>query len=156
MLKNFDVTPQTVCEAKTRSGVPCQNATMPNGRCHLHGGKSTGPRTVAGIERIRQSHWKHGKRSAQAKAEQKEFRRLFRLAKQLRKEIEEGQEDAKTPDELASKGEILAKVESDLLSSTLNSKYLNPGRRFAAAMFLQKGIMRNLESSLGIPNRQKR
>jgi hypothetical protein len=30
------------CGAKTRSGTPCQRWAMPNGRCNLHGGKSTG------------------------------------------------------------------------------------------------------------------
>lgn len=31
------------CGAKTRKGTPCKNGAMPNGRCRLHGGKSTGP-----------------------------------------------------------------------------------------------------------------
>src|SRR5690625_3921632 len=31
------------CGAKTRSGRPCRNRAMANGRCRLHGGKSTGP-----------------------------------------------------------------------------------------------------------------
>ncbi|MCL6442056.1 MAG: hypothetical protein K6T83_01095 [Alicyclobacillus sp.] len=31
------------CGAKTRSGGTCKNNAMPNGRCRLHGGKSTGP-----------------------------------------------------------------------------------------------------------------
>ncbi|HED4408331.1 TPA: hypothetical protein R4328_001437 [Pasteurella multocida] len=31
-----------LCGAKTRSGKECQNAAMANGRCRLHGGKSTG------------------------------------------------------------------------------------------------------------------
>lgn len=30
------------CGAKTRSGEPCKNRAMPNGRCRMHGGKSTG------------------------------------------------------------------------------------------------------------------
>lgn len=30
------------CGAKTRSGQPCQNRAMANGRCRMHGGKSTG------------------------------------------------------------------------------------------------------------------
>ena len=30
------------CGAKTRSGAPCQNNAMANGRCRFHGGKSTG------------------------------------------------------------------------------------------------------------------
>ena len=31
-----------LCGAKTRAGKPCQNAAMANGRCRMHGGKSTG------------------------------------------------------------------------------------------------------------------
>lgn len=30
------------CGAKTRSGKPCKNGAMDNGRCRMHGGKSTG------------------------------------------------------------------------------------------------------------------
>src|SRR5690625_5843014 len=30
------------CGAKTRSGKPCKNWAMKNGRCRMHGGKSTG------------------------------------------------------------------------------------------------------------------
>ena len=30
------------CGAKTRSGKPCKNGAMENGRCRMHGGKSTG------------------------------------------------------------------------------------------------------------------
>lgn len=33
----------TRCGAKTRSGEPCKNYAMTNGRCRMHGGKSTGP-----------------------------------------------------------------------------------------------------------------
>jgi hypothetical protein len=40
------------CGAKTRAGGTCQRMAMfPSGRCHLHGGKSTGPRTAAGKAR---------------------------------------------------------------------------------------------------------
>ena len=31
------------CGAKTRSGKPCKNGAMENGRCRMHGGKATGP-----------------------------------------------------------------------------------------------------------------
>src|SRR5699024_5705593 len=30
------------CGAKTRAGTPCKNGSMANGRCRLHGGKSSG------------------------------------------------------------------------------------------------------------------
>jgi hypothetical protein len=42
---------------------------MPNGRCRLHGGKSTGPRTPEGLERSRRANWKHGYYSRERKAE---------------------------------------------------------------------------------------
>lgn len=32
------------CGAKTRSGGPCKKTALANGRCRLHGGKSTGPK----------------------------------------------------------------------------------------------------------------
>lgn len=32
-----------VCGAKTRKGTPCQKTALKNGKCRLHGGKSTGP-----------------------------------------------------------------------------------------------------------------
>ncbi|MEY8747019.1 HGGxSTG domain-containing protein [Bacillales bacterium AN1005] len=34
------------CGAKTRSGEPCKRKALANGRCRLHGGKSTGPKTL--------------------------------------------------------------------------------------------------------------
>ena len=53
-----------ICLAKTRSGNPCHRAGNPkNGRCHLHGGKSTGPRTEEGRARIAAAQFKHGGRS---------------------------------------------------------------------------------------------
>lgn len=33
-----------LCGAKTRAGTLCKNYAMPNGRCRMHGGKSTGPK----------------------------------------------------------------------------------------------------------------
>jgi hypothetical protein len=56
-----DFTKAPRCGAKTRKGYPCPQPSMPNGKCRFHGGKSTGPRTPEGLERIRQSKLKHGK-----------------------------------------------------------------------------------------------
>jgi hypothetical protein len=40
------------CGAKTRAGTPCKiTALYANGRCKLHGGLSTGPRTPEGKKR---------------------------------------------------------------------------------------------------------
>jgi hypothetical protein len=52
------------CGARSkRTGKPCQGAAMPNGRCKVHGGKSTGPRTPEGLERSRRANSKHGHRN---------------------------------------------------------------------------------------------
>ena len=48
------------CGAMTRAGAPCRSPAMPNGRCRMHGGTSTGPRTAAGLARVRRTHTVHG------------------------------------------------------------------------------------------------
>jgi hypothetical protein len=64
------------CGARTRTGMACQSPAMPNGRCRMHGGSSTGP-TAAGIERIRQARTIHGRHSA----EMTELRRMVAVLK---------------------------------------------------------------------------
>ena len=50
------------CGAKTRSGVPCAKFPMEGKRrCRLHGGLSTGPKTVAGRAAISAANTKHGR-----------------------------------------------------------------------------------------------
>lgn len=39
---------------------------MRNGRCKMHGGKSTGPRTPEGLESLRQANLVHGRYTAEA------------------------------------------------------------------------------------------
>jgi hypothetical protein len=65
------------CGARTRGGSSCQAPAMANGRCRLHGGRSTGPKTAEGIERIRRAVTKHGRYSAAAKIEQQQIRAWF-------------------------------------------------------------------------------
>lgn len=48
------------CGAKTRTGASCGSPAMANGRCRMHGGASTGPRTKEGLERVRAASTKHG------------------------------------------------------------------------------------------------
>lgn len=56
------------CQATSRSGRQCFKAAVAGKKvCRSHGGASTGARTQAGIEKIRQAHWKHGERSAAGK-----------------------------------------------------------------------------------------
>jgi len=65
---------------------------MKNGRCRLHGGLSTGPKTLEGIERIRRAVTKHGRYTKAARAERSEFRELIRKARQLLSRISEQQQ----------------------------------------------------------------
>ncbi|MGE0119581.1 MAG: HGGxSTG domain-containing protein [Dongiaceae bacterium] len=50
------------CGARTRTGGCCRQPAMANGRCRLHGGRSTGPRTPAGLARCRTTRLVHGYR----------------------------------------------------------------------------------------------
>jgi hypothetical protein len=44
------------CGATTRKGTPCRCIALRNGRCRLHGGLSTGPKSVEGWNRTREGH----------------------------------------------------------------------------------------------------
>ncbi len=60
---------------------------MKNGRCRLHGGKSTGPRTPEGLARARRANWKHGLYSAEAKAEWRLIRWLLHNSLELMRQV---------------------------------------------------------------------
>ena len=50
------------CGARTRKGTACLSpAIKRNGRCRLHGGASTGPKTIEGRARISLANLRHGK-----------------------------------------------------------------------------------------------
>jgi hypothetical protein len=71
------------CGAKTRAGAPCRAAAMPNGRCRMHGGPSTGPRTEEGKARIRASRTKHGRFTQAAIASRRETRAIIRTIREM-------------------------------------------------------------------------
>jgi len=56
------------CGARTRAGCSCRQPAMKNGRCRMHGGLSTGPRTPEGRERCRRARLTHGGYSAHVRA----------------------------------------------------------------------------------------
>jgi hypothetical protein len=57
---------QLACGAKTRAGTPCKlTALHACGRCKLHGGKSTGPKSEAG----RRQAAENGKKGGRPRAE---------------------------------------------------------------------------------------
>ena len=62
------------CGAKTRKGARCQSPAMPNGRCRMHGGKSTG------APKCNKNAWKHGRYSKVAKAERSLIKQLLKDA----------------------------------------------------------------------------
>jgi len=75
------------CEAKTRRGTPCQRpARLPVGRCKLHGGASTGPRTKGGLARLSKARTTHGKFT---KAKRIEAKRRAEQGRQMRSELKE-------------------------------------------------------------------
>jgi hypothetical protein len=80
------------CGAKTRSGTPCKAPAMANGRCRMHGGKSTGPRTPEGLERSRKANWKHGLYSAESITERKFIRQLLRNSRETLEQVEKNVE----------------------------------------------------------------
>jgi hypothetical protein len=71
------------CGAKNRRGTSCRCPAMPNGRCRLHGGLSTGAKTPEGIERIRRAVTKHGRYSGRATAEREQYRKLIQHCRDM-------------------------------------------------------------------------
>ena len=65
------------CGARTRAGGPCLGLAMANGRCRMHGGASTGPRTAAGLARMVAAKTTHG-RYAMSGAAQRQAQRYVR------------------------------------------------------------------------------
>ena len=82
-----DLTKAARCGAKNRRDLPCQCPAMANGRCRLHGGKSTGPKTAAGIERIRRAVTKDGRYTKTARAEHEQYRTLVQDCREVLQEI---------------------------------------------------------------------
>jgi len=78
-----DLSKAKKCGAKTRKNTPCLGPAMRNGRCRMHGGASTGPRTAAGIETIRRSRTIHGFYSRSAIEQRRQARATRRLLAQL-------------------------------------------------------------------------
>jgi len=74
------------CSARTRSGAPCKSPAMQNGRCRMHGGMSTDPRTPEGLERMQRANTRHGNYSKESR---QLMRALQRLVVEARQTVEE-------------------------------------------------------------------
>jgi hypothetical protein len=67
------------CGSRTRSGCPCRApAILGKARCRMHGGRSTGPRTPEGIERLRAARTIHGCYDAATRARDRHARASIR------------------------------------------------------------------------------
>ena len=65
MIQDRTINPMSPrCGACTRQGGSCGQLPMANGRCRIHGGLSTRPRTPEGLERMRAAKTIHGGRAA--------------------------------------------------------------------------------------------
>ncbi len=76
------LTPLCPGQSGKRTRLPCRAPAMPNGRCRMHGGASTGPRTAEGVARITAARTRHGLHGA-------EMRDVRRWAAELRREARE-------------------------------------------------------------------
>ena len=75
------------CKAKTRRGTLCQRpAKLPVGRCRLHGGASTGPRTKDGLKRLVESKIKHGRFT---KSEREKVKQIAEKRRKIQNELKE-------------------------------------------------------------------
>ena len=63
-LEALKTAPKCLAYART-TGLPCKNASMANGRCRMHGGKSAG-RPIT-----------HGQRTYKSKLDRKQFKLLI-------------------------------------------------------------------------------
>jgi len=73
--------PQYLCGAKAKhNGQPCRQFAMKNRRCHWHGGRSTGAN-------IPHRPLKHGMRTKEAEALNRQISNIIKMEKRLRREL---------------------------------------------------------------------
>ena len=75
------------CGARTRTGRACQGPAMRNGRCRMHGGRSTGPTSPEGLARIIAARTVHGGYGAEARHFRELVQELREDARRLRTEM---------------------------------------------------------------------
>ena len=71
-------------KAKQNNHQPCRQPAMKNGRCRLHGGKSTGAKTKEGKEKAAKANYKYGLYTNKAMAEKKNIQKMMRWRDELK------------------------------------------------------------------------
>ena len=88
------------CEARTRRGTACQRpGNKINGRCKLHGGRSTGPTTEGGLARLAASKTTHGRTT---KAERAKAKHRAEVGRQVMRELKNIEQWAVVHDHLST------------------------------------------------------
>ncbi len=64
-------------KARQRNYLPCRQPAMKNGRCRLHGGKSTGAKTLEGKIASAEANLKHGLYTHEAALKRKEMQMMM-------------------------------------------------------------------------------
>lgn len=81
--------PGVRCGARTAAGGKCKRpAVKRTGRCTRHGGKSTGPRTQAGLDKLAALHTKHGRLTKEKRVAAKKRAAVGRKVRAEIKQIE--------------------------------------------------------------------
>ena len=81
--------PGVRCGARTKAGSACQRpAVKRTGKCTRHGGKSTGPRTQAGRDKISALHTTHGRLTKEKREAAKKRAEIGRKVRAEVKRIE--------------------------------------------------------------------
>lgn len=73
------------CQARSsRTKLQCSKPALKTKRvCATHGGKSTGPKTQEGIQRIRDAHWKHGNETKEVRAKRRQMSLMFQRLEEI-------------------------------------------------------------------------
>jgi hypothetical protein len=74
-------------KARTNNHQPCRQPAMANGRCRLHGGKSSGAKTKEGKQKQKKANRKHGFYTPEVQEELKFMRFLRQKAKENLKDV---------------------------------------------------------------------
>jgi hypothetical protein len=85
------------CGAKTRTGCPCRSPAMTNGRCRMHGGASTGPRTPEGRARISAANTTHGFYTPESQAARRRTDTFIAETRALLASLQQTATPAQTP-----------------------------------------------------------
>ena len=75
------------CGARTRRKSKCMSPAMRNGRCRMHGGASTGPKTKSGKRNSARANLRHGRFQRSAIEARKRTANFFRQCKRVLREM---------------------------------------------------------------------